>query len=350
MSTAVARMGAQQQPVRPQLTGRQKVAVLCMALGSESAAKITQRLSAEEAEAISYEIARLDAITAELAENVLTEWLELTLALDSVSAGGLEYAREVLEKAYGSPRAQQILKRIQNQLADTAGLYRLRKADPQQLGSMFRNEHPQTIALLLAHLDPAHTAAVLKELDPATGSEVVFRMAKMEKVSPEMLQLIERSIGSEAELSISQGMATSGGPAAVAAILNFTAGSLEKTLLDGVAARDPKLCEEIKNLMFVFEDLASLDDRSLQRLLREVDAKQLALALKAASDDLKGKITGAMSQRAVQALQEEMEFMGPVRVRDVEQAQSAVVAQVRALEEAGEIVLTSGGSDDQVIQ
>jgi len=349
VSTAVARMGAQAQQQQRRLSGRQKVAVLCMALGAESAARITQQLSSEEAEAISYEIARLDAITTELAEEVLTEWLELTLALDSVSAGGLDYAREVLEKAYGHPRAQQILKRIQSQLADTAGLYRLRKADPQQLGSMFRNEHPQTIALLLAHLEPAHTAAVLKELDPATGSEVVFRMAKMEKVSPDMLHLIERSIGSEADLSLGQGMSTSGGPAAVAAILNFTAGSLEKTLLDGVAARDQKLCEEIKNLMFVFEDLASLDDRSLQRLLREVDAKQLALALKAASDDLKSRITGAMSQRAVQALEEEMEFMGPVRLRDVEQAQAAIVAQVRALEEAGEVVISGGEADDLVI-
>ena len=347
-STAVARTG-RDAAAGARLNGRQKVAVLCMALGSEQAAKITQRLSPEEAEAISFEIARLDAILANLTEEVLSEWLEVSLALDSFSAGGLEYAKEVLEKAYGTARAQQILKRIQSQLADSAGLHRLRKADPQQLGSMFRSEHPQTIALLLAHLEPAHTAAVLKELDPATGSEVVFRMAKMEKVSPEMLQLIERSVGSEADLGLQQGMAASGGPAAVAAILNFTTGSLEKTLLDGVAARDQRLCEEIKNLMFVFEDLASIDERSLQRLLREVDAKQLALALKAASDELKGKLTGAMSQRAVQSLQEEMEFMGPVRLRDVEQAQAAIVAQVRALEEAGEIVLNSGGGDDMVI-
>ena len=189
-------------------------------------------LRQDEAEAISYEIARLDAITGEVAESVLVEWLELTLALDSVSAGGLEYAREVLEKAYGSQRAREILKRIQNQLADTAGMHRLRKADPQQLGSMFRNEHPQTIALVLSHLEPQHTAAVLKELDAATGSEVVFRMARMEKVSPEMLHLIERSIGSEADLGLQQGMASSGGPAAVAAVLNYTTSSLEKTLLD----------------------------------------------------------------------------------------------------------------------
>ena len=331
------------------LNGREKVAVLCMALGAEAAAKITQRLTTEEAESISIEIARLDSVPGDVIEGVLNEWLEVSLAVDSFAAGGLGYAREMLEKAYGAPRAEQILKRIQGQLADTAGLHRLRKADPQQLGSMFRNEHPQTIALVLSHLEPQHTAAVLKELDPAIGSEVVYRMAKMEKVAPEMLALIERSIGAEADLGLSQGMAASGGPAAVAAVLNYASGSLEKTLLDGVAARDAKLCDDIKNLMFVFEDLTALDERSLQRLLREVDAKQLALALKAASEELKGKITGAMSQRAVQSLQEEMEFMGPVRMRDVEAAQSTIVAQVRALEEAGEIVLSSGGGDDVVI-
>ncbi|HEU4629906.1 MAG TPA: flagellar motor switch protein FliG [Gemmatimonadaceae bacterium] len=348
MTTAMARQVLGIAPPR-RLTGREKAAIVYTALGAEAAAKITQRLSQEEAEAISYEIARLEGITGEMVEQVLQEWLELSLALDSFSAGGLDYAREMLEKAYGPQRAQQILKRIQNQLADTAGLHRLRKADPEQLGSMLRSEHPQTIALVLAHLEPQHTAGVLKELDPATGSEVVYRMAKMEKVSPEMLNLLERSIGSEADLGLSQGLAASGGPAAVAAVLNFAAGSLEKTLLDGVAARDARLCEEIKNLMFVFENLVTLDERSLQRLLREVDAKQLALALKAASEELKAKIMGAMSQRAVQALQEEMEFMGPVRMRDVEAAQTAIVAQVRALEEAGELVIGGNGSDDVVI-
>ena len=348
MTTALARQALGMVPSR-RLTGREKVAVIYTALGAEAAAKITQCLSQEEAESISYEIARLEGITGDMVEEVLHEWLELSLALDSFSAGGLEYAREMLEKAYGEPRAQAILKRIQNQLADTAGLHRLRKADPEQLGGMLRNEHPQTIALVLAHLEPQHTAGVLKELDPATGSEVVFRMAKMEKVSPEMLNLLERSIGSETDLGLSQGMAASGGPAAVAAVLNFAAGTLEKTLLDGVAARDQRLCDEIKNLMFVFEDLTALDERSLQRLLREVDAKQLALALKAASEELRGKIMGAMSQRAVQALQEEMEFMGPVRMRDVEAAQSAIVSQVRALEEAGELVISGGAGDDIVI-
>ncbi len=330
------------------LTGRQKAAILCMTLGTEGAAKITQRLSHEEAETISYEIARLEHVPADVTEAVLTEWLGLMIAVDSAAIGGMDYARDMLEKAYGPVRGGQIFRRIQNQLADTAGLSRLRKVDPQHLGNICRNEHPQTIALLLTHLEPQHTAAVLKELDPALGSEVVFRMAKMNKVSSDMLQLIERSIGSEAELGLQQGMSAAGGPETVAAVLNLTSTTLEKALLEGVAERDPELSEQIKNLMFVFEDIGALDDRSLQRLLREVDVKQLALALKAASEELRARIASCMSQRAMEALKEEMEYMGPVRLRDVELAQTAVVSQVRALEEAGEIIVGSG--DDELVR
>jgi flagellar motor switch protein FliG len=327
------------------LSGRQKIAIVCMAVGAEAAARITSGLSADEAEMLTFEIARMDRVPAETMEAVLQEWLESTLGVASLTTGGLEYAREVLEKVYGRNRAEQILRRIQTQLADTAGLHRLRKADPQQLAQTLRGEHPQTAALVLAHLDTHHTAAILRELPTAFSSEVLFRMARMEKVAPEMLQLIERALSSEADLNFSQGMSSAGGPAAVANVLNLVSGSLEKELLEGVSERDAGLCEQIKNLMFVFEDLVTLDDKSLQRLLREVEAKQLALALKAASDELKSKITGAMSQRAVSALREEMEFMGPVKMRDVEAAQSAIVTQVRKLEESGEIVLTSGSDD-----
>jgi flagellar motor switch protein FliG len=331
------------------IAGRQKAAILCMLLGSETAAEITQRLHPDEVEAISFEIARIEHVSAETADSVLREWGEVVRAADSLAGGGVEYAREILEKAFGPSRAREVLKRIQSQIADSAGLHRLRNADPQQLGATLRGEHPQTIGLILAHLEPPHTAAVLKELPAAVGSEVILRMARMEKVSPEMLQLIERSLGSETELTATQGMSVSGGPKAVAAVLNLIAPSLEKELLDGVAAEDPELCVQIKNLMFVFDDLAMLDDRSLQRLLREIDGKELALALKATSPDLKSRILGVMSQRAVAALNEEMEYMGPVKLRDVEAAQTAIVQQVRALEEAGEIVL-SGGADDQVIE
>jgi flagellar motor switch protein FliG len=330
------------------LTSRQKVAIVCMALGSDAAAKLTQKMSPEDVDAISFEIARMDNVSGLAVESVLDEWLARMLAADSLASGGLQVAREILEKAFGSRKAGQVLERIQSQLTSSAGLHRLRNADPQQLGNMVRGEHPQTIALILAHLDPQHTASVLKELDTEVGSEVVYRIARMEKVSPEVIQIIERSLGSETELNVTQGMSTSGGPAAVAAVMNFTTASLEKALLDGVHVKDAALCEQIKNLMFVFEDVGSLDNKALQRLLRDVDSKELALALKVASDDLKGKIMGAMSQRAVQALTDEMELMGPSRLKDVEAAQTNIVGIVRRLEEAGEIII-GGGDDDLVL-
>jgi len=253
----------------------------------------------------------------------------------------------VLDKAFGTTKAKEILKRIMGQLADTAGLQRLRNADPQQIANMLRGEHPQTVALILAHLQTTLTAAVLKEFDPSIGGEVTYRMAKMEKVSPDMLLLIERSFGSESELDFQAGMSRAGGPAAVAGVLNLLQGVLEKTLLEKITDRDHDLAEQIKNLMFVFEDIATLDDRALQRLLRDIDAKTLALSLKAASMELKERIQSQMSQRAVAALKEEMEMMGPVRMRDVEGAQSQIVTQVRALEESGDIVI--GGGDEVVI-
>jgi flagellar motor switch protein FliG len=320
-----------------------------MALGSDAASKITQQLTQDEAEVISYEIAQMDRVAPDVMENVLNEWLESALGVASLTSGGVSYAQEVLEKAFGTHKAGIILRRITSQLADHAGLHRLRKADPQQLANTMRGEHPQTIALVLAHLDAAHTAAVLRDLATELGAEVIYRMARMEKVSPEMLQLIERALGNEADLNFSQGMSSAGGPAAVASVLNLVNGTLEKELLERVSDRDAALCDQIKNLMFVFEDLGTLDDKSLQRLLREVEAKQLALALKAASDDLKGRLLGAMSTRAVGALKEEMEFLGPVKMRDVEAAQTAIVVQVRKLEELGEIVLAASGADDVIV-
>jgi len=318
-----------------------------MVLGSEAAAAITQKLAVEEVEQISFEIARMDRVSSEATDAVLSEWLDVMLAADSVAAGGVEFAREVMEKAFGAQKSQVMLKRILSQISEGAGLHRLRNADPQQLGNTLRGEHPQTVALILAHLEAQHTASVLKELDPVFGAEVVLRMARMEKVSPDMLVLIERSILTETDLAPTQGLSTSGGPAAVAEVLNLVAPSLEKAIMKGVEAIDPALCEQIRNLMFVFEDVVSLDDRSLQRLLREIDVKELALALKSASNEVKNKIMGGMSQRASAALKEEMEMLGPARKRDIESAQTAIVAMIRKLEDAGEIVV-GGGADDLV--
>jgi len=345
---ALARINPAEKYAPENLTGRQKLAIVCMAIGPEHAATITASLDNQQAEIVALEMAQLDRVPPETVDIVLREWLELTLGVDSLSTGGVEFARDVLERAFGAAQAAAILKRIQGQLAESDRFGRLRRADPQQLSSTLRGEHPQTIALILAHLDPAHVAAILRELDPSLGSDVMYRIARMEKVSPEMITLVERAIGSEGDHSFTQGMSIVGGPAAVAAILNLVSTTLEKSVLDFVAEKDQQISDTIKNLMFVFNDLTGLDDKSLQRLLREVDVKQLALALKAASPELKTKIMATMSQRAVAGLKEEIEFLGPVKMRDVEAAQTDIVSKVRALEESGEIVM-SAGTDDVIV-
>jgi len=330
------------------LTGREKAAVLLMALGAEAASQITQAMRQDELEQISLEIARLESVPAEVAQKVLEEWKKTEEAAFSLAEGGVEYARQILEDALGPEKAAAVLRRIEVQLKEPGSFNTLRHADPSQLTSVLRNEHPQTIALILAHLDPALVAEVLNQLDPQLGSTVLYRMARMDKVLPEVLQVVERSLGTDSSLSLSHDMAEVGGPASVASVLNLIPGALEKELLEGIAQQDHDLCEEIKGLMFVFEDIVKLDDKSIQRVLREVETRTLALALKAASDELKRRIKGVMSQRATNALEEEMEFLGPVRVRDVEAAQAEIVRTVRSLEETGEVVI-GGANDDYII-
>ncbi len=341
-STALARI-----PTADELTGRQKVAVLLMALGEEASAEITRNMAPDEVEAISFEIARLDRVEPAVVEAVLEEWMTTERAAGALATGGVEYARRVLEKAFGPSKAAQVLKRIEAQLNDHVSLTHLRNADAAQLTALIRNEYPQTMALILAYLEPSQTAAILKELGPELGSEILLRVARMEKVMPDVLKLIEESVGVESDLTMGDG-ATAGGPGAVAEVLNLLSAGFEKELLDGVAEKDMDLSEQIKNLMFVFEDIIKLDDKGVARLLRDVDTRELAMALKLASEELKEKILGSMSSRARDALLEEMEFLGPVRVSDVEAAQASIVKMARALEEAGEIVI--GGSDDMVIE
>lgn len=327
------------------LTGRQRAAVLCTVLGPDFTSRVAQHLTPEEMDIISVETARLEEVSTPVADLVLREWHEIIRAADFLVEGGAEYAREILERTFGPDGATEMLQRIERQLVDVAGLHRLRKADPQQLGGMLRYEHPQTIALILAHLAPAHTAVVLKELEPSVAAEVVYRMARMESVSPDMLQLIERALGSEMEMHVSQRMSVSGGPKAVAAVMHLVPPALEKELLGGIGLRDGELREQIENLMFLFEDLIRLDDRALQRLLREVEPRELALALKTASEPLRARLKEQMTTRAAMALEDEMEWLGPVRVRDVESAQARIVAVVRALENVGELVIGIGAHD-----
>lgn len=330
--------------VRDELTGAQKSAVLCMALGSDASAKVFQKLSEREVEQITLEIASLQNVEFDAADAVLKEYREVAHAAQQLAAGGVEYARSILTNALGDDRSHRILKRIQEQLVNS-GLRRLRKAPPELLHSIFRGEHPQTIALILSHLDPAQAAKVLEALDSDFAGDVLHRVARMDKVAPEMIQIVEKAVHGKADLSLMQ-MMQSGGPETVANVLNYSTASMEKSLLNSIAERNQDLAEEIKNLMFVFEDICNLDTKSMQRVLREVDARDLALALKGASDEVKSYILKNMSERASAALLEEMEFMGAVRVRDVEEAQARVITAIRTLEETGEIMMADWSGDD----
>ena len=346
MSTAVAKKKTITSLT--DLTGRQKVAIVLMAAGEEASANITRNLSPEEVEAISFEIARMDRVEPHVVEGVLEEWQHTERAAFSLAEGGVDYARRILEKAFGNHKASTILKRIESQLHDHISMVNFQNADPAQLSAVIRSEHPQIISVLLAFLDPDHTASVIKGFDTRLSSEILLRMAQMEKINPEALSVIEASLGSDSDLSVGGESSTAGGPKVVAEILNRTAAGLEKELMDGLIHGDPDLAQKVKDLMFVFEDIVKLDDTAITRVLRDVETRELALALKVASEELKEKLLGTLSTRAREALQEEIEFLGPVRVSDVETAQSNIVRTVRTLDEAGEIVM--GASDDLVVE
>ena len=330
------------------VTGIRKAAILCMTLGRDKAAEIMRQLTATEVEELGREIAMTRSVEPETVQIVLQEFRGVFQAAEAAARGGVMIAQEILEKALGPQRARVILDRIQEQIADT-GLKRLKKAAPEVLSTALRGEHPQTIALILAHLDPRQAAGVITGMNPELAGDVLYRVARMDKISPEMLALVEAGLANKTDLSLSQEMTRSGGSQAVAKMLNLTGGSLEKTLLEVIDKRSNEIATQVKNLMFVFEDLRLLDGKALQRLLREIDAKELALALKAASEELKQHIFTSMSERAAAALKEELEFMGPVKVRDVEAAHSRIIEAMRMLEDSGEILISGRGGEDDVI-
>jgi flagellar motor switch protein FliG len=333
-------------PSKEKLTGAQKSAVLCIALGPKGAARLLQHLSQEEVEVVGREIAALQAVEPGLVNSVLREFESAASVAEPSARGGLPYAQAVLEEALGA-RAKPVLYKIREHSA--GGFTQLRKAPSEVLAGLIRGEHPQVIALILAHLDARHASGIVEEMEPTLAAEVLYRMGRMEKTSPDMLSLIEEALSSKADVTFSQEMTLSGGPGAVAKVLNRIAGPLDKQLLQTITQQDADLGAQITARMFVFEDLLLLDGKAMQRVLREVDAKQLALASKAASAELMQHIKTNMSERAAAALNDEIELLGPVRVRDVEAAQTKILESVRSLEEAGEILLRRPGGNDDII-
>ncbi|OGJ86637.1 MAG: flagellar motor switch protein FliG [Candidatus Raymondbacteria bacterium RifOxyA12_full_50_37] len=330
------------------LPGPRKAAIVLVALGTEASSKIFQKLSDAEVEKLTTEIARLDGITTEMREQVLQEFHHLTMAQQFLSQGGVEYARELLEAALGPVRAKEILDKVQAAIR-TTGFNLLENVDPQQLVNFIQKEHPQTIALLLAHMNAQNAANILSSLPAEMQVEVSTRIATMESISPEVIDQVEQVLSDQVRMLFGGNVSEIGGVKAVAEMLNMVDRGAEKNILGNLERENPELAAEIKNLMFVFEDILLIDDRSMQRVLKEVDTKELSLALKGANEDVQNKFFKNMSSRAAEMIKEEMEYMGPVRLKDVEECQQRIVDVIRKLEDDGEIVISGRGGEDDVV-
>lgn len=333
--------------MKSNLSGAQKAAILLIALDVETAADVFQYLDTNEVEQISAEITRVRNTPSATVDQVLEEFYNMVTAREYVLEGGLEYAQAVLEKSFGVSKAQEIMEKVQN-LTTLRGFDVLKKADSAQLVNFLNKEHPQTIALILSHLSPDQTAAALRELPDDLRVEVSYRIATLGKISPQTLKRIEKVVDDMAGLTISQSMGKIGGTKSLAQILNRTNVSLSKDLLDKIAEKDPDVGMEIKRLMFMFDDLINIQDKDLQKILREVDRKELVLALKIADEKLKSKIYSNMSERASSLLKEELQYMGMVKLKEVEGAQANIIDVVKRLEEDGEISLNMRGSREEV--
>mgnify|MGYP003966187245 CR=1 FL=1 len=325
----------------------QKVSILMIALGQDTAAEVMKYLSDLETERIAQAISELDVVTTEQEDEVLEEFEQLLLAGKYVSQGGIGFARGALEKALGPQKAQGLLDRVAS--TTSGGFYMLRNVDPTQIVPFISKEHPQTISLILSQLDPTQAAGVLNGLSDELQSEVAFRVAQMDNISPLVLRELEDSLGNELQSILSGQITEIGGPKAVAEILNRTGRSTEKAVLERLDGQDPELAEEVRNQMFTFDDIANLTDQEIQMILREVDTKDLAVALKGASEDLFERIIGNMSERVGNMLKEEIQFSGPVRMSDVEEIQLRIIQTVRQLEEAGQVTVVRGDSSDAFV-
>lgn len=330
------------------LTGEQKAAALLISLGPELAAKVYQHLKEETVEQVTLQIANLRKITPDEKDSVMQEVLNIAAAQEYISQGGVEYAHEILEKALGANKAMEIINRLQGSLQMTPFDY-IKRTDPQQLLNFIQAEHPQTIALILAHLTPDHAAIILGALSGDVQVDVATRIAVLERAAPDVVMEIERVLERRISSIFTQEFTAAGGVRSLAEVLNRADRSTEKAIMEKLEESNPELAEEVKRLMFVFDDLVALDNRTIQQILREIDAKDLALALKGAKEEVKEHLLKNMSSRAKAMIQEDMEVMGPVRLKHAEEAQQKIINVVRQLEEMGEIVVARGGDAEVMI-
>ena len=330
------------------LKGVQKAAILLIALGPEKSSMIFKHLKEEEIEDLTLEIANTKSVTSQLKERVINEFYEVCLAQQYIAEGGIGYAKELLEKALGSEKAMDVIGKLTASLQVKPFEF-IKKTDASQLLNFIQDEHPQTIALVLSYLSSGQAAAVLAALTPEKQADVAKRIAIMDRTSPDIIKEVERVLESKLSSLVNQDYTIIGGVDAVVDILNTVDRGTEKHIMETLEIEEPELADEIRKKMFVFEDILLLDDRAIQRVLRDVDNNDLAIACKGSNEDVQNAIFNNMSKRLAEMIKEDMEFMGPVRMKDVEEAQQKIVNIIRKLEDSAEIVISRGGGDEIVV-
>ena len=328
--------------------GIQKAAILLIALGPEKSASIFKHLKEDEIEELTLEIANTRSVSPQTKESVLNEFYQVCLAQQYIAEGGIGYAKELLDKALGSDKAQEVITKLTASLQVRPFEF-VRKTDPSQVLNFIQDEHPQTIAMILSYLSPAQSAMILGALTPEKQADVAKRIAKMDRTSPDVIKEVERVLERKLSSLINQDYTIVGGVDAIVGILNTVDRGTEKHIMESLEIEEPELADEIRKKMFVFEDILLLDDRAIQRVLRDVDNNDLAVALKGANEEVQNVIFKNLSKRLVAMIREDMEFMGPVRMKDVEEAQQKIVGIIRKLEDSAEIVISRGGGDEIIV-
>ena len=330
------------------MSGLQKSAILLIALGPEKSANIFKHLKEEEIEELTLEIANTRSITPQIKESVIEEFYQVCLAQQYIAEGGIGYAKELLEKALGAEKAMSVIGRLTASLQVKPFEF-VRKTDASQLLNFIQDEHPQTIALILSYLSPLQASMIISALPPERQADVAKRVAMMDRTSPDIIKEVEKILESKLANLVNQDYTIIGGVDAVVEILNAVDRGTEKHIMETLEIEEPELADEIRKKMFVFEDILLLDDRSIQRVLRDVDNNDLAIALKGANEQVQNAIFNNLSKRLSAMIREDMEYMGPVRMKDVEEAQQKIVNIIRKLEDSAEIVISRGGGDEIVV-
>ena len=331
-----------------ELTGVQKAAVLLITLGPEKSASIFKHLKEEEIEELTLEIANTRSISPQEKEDVLNEFYQVCLAQQYIAEGGIGYAKELLEKALGEQKAQDVITKLTASLQVRPFEF-IRKTDPSQGLNFIQDEHPQTIAMILSYLSPTQSAMILGALTPEKQADVAKRIAMMDRTSPDVIKEVERVLERKLSSLLNQDYTIVGGVDAIVDILNTVDRGTEKHIMESLEIEQPELADEIRKKMFVFEDILLLDDRAIQRVLRDVDNNDLGIALKGANEEVQNVIFKNLSKRLSAMIKEDMEFMGPVRMKDVEEAQQKIVGIIRKLEDSAEIVISRGGGDEIIV-